>query len=209
MHLASLGPGSWRRRWMHKTGNGSWPISGAETTTGHLQNNKWAWQAGMSLCSDLDQANVEDLICVGWFWCCKMSLGGPAILQAQSSCVRERTRRTWDISQTCNCKTFTNHLNYGPHYSEPASLQERYLSSREEKRKVKAQISASSCNWFCFPFMFQEGKKASEELGTSSEVIRGLWAQLSSEPTRAGKTQKNPYKMLPAGLGLLDKEGKG
>lgn len=189
MHLASLGPGSRRKRWMHKTGNGSWPISGAETMAGHFQNNKWAWQAGMYLCSDLDQASVEDLICVSRFWCCKMSLGGLASLQAQSSCVRERTRRTWDISQTCHCKTFTNHLNYGPHYSEPASVQERYLSSREEERKVKAQIPANSFHWFFFPFGFQEGIKASEELGISSQVIRGPCAQRSSEPTRTGKTQ--------------------
>lgn len=78
MHLVSLGPSSRSKRWMHKMGKGSRPISGAETMAGHFQNNKWAWQAGMSLCSDLDQASVEDLICVGWFWCCKMGLGGPA-----------------------------------------------------------------------------------------------------------------------------------
>lgn len=153
MHLVSLGPSSRSKRWMHKMGKGSRPISGAETMAGHFQNNKWAWQAGMSLCSDLDQASVEDLICVGWFWCCKMGLGGPA---GTEQLCEGKNKKNLGISQTCHCKTFTNHLNYGPHYSEPASVQEGYLSRREEGRKVKAQISANSFHLFFFsPSVFK------------------------------------------------------
>lgn len=155
---------------------------------GHFQNNKLAWQAGMSLCSDPDQASVEDLICVGWFWCCKTSLGGPASLQTQSSCVRERTRRTWDISQTCNCETFTNHLNYGPHYSEPVSLQERYLSSREEKSQSRFQ--SIPLTDFVFPSVFKRRKKylrSWEHLVRSLEIHEPKWAQ--SPPGQAKHKQ--------------------
>lgn len=105
---------------------------------------------------------------VGCFRCCKTGLGGRASLQAQRSWVSGRKRETWDISQICHCKTFTNHLNYGPHYSEPASVQEGYLSSRVEGGKGKAQVSANS-----FPWSFSSAikrKKGFEELGTSSQL---------------------------------------
>lgn len=156
------------------------------------------------LCSDLDQASVEDLICVGWFWCCRMSLGGPASLQAQSSCMRKGTRRTWDISQTWHCKTFKNHLNYGPHYSEPASVQERYLSSREGERKVKVQISANSFHPDISSLVFKMEKKHLrnwEHPARPLELHEPNWAQ--SQPGQQN-TNKS-YKILPAGMGLQDK----
>ena len=95
---------------------------------------------------------------VGCFPCCKMGFGGHDGLQAQRSWVSGRTRETWDISQTCHCKTFTNHLNYGPHYSEPASVQEGYLPSREGERERQSSDFSQFLSLVFF-LSYQEGKR--------------------------------------------------
>lgn len=188
MHLVSLGPSSRSKRWMHKMGKGSRPISGAETMAGHFQNNKWAWQAGMSLCSDLEQASVEDLICVGWFWCCKMGLGGPA-----------------GTEQLCEGKNKKN-----LRYKSNLSLQDIYKSSElwspllracfcprgisiqkgggEESKS--ADFSQFLSLIFFFPFSFQAEKKHLrnwELLVRSLEVHEPSWAQ--SPPGQAKHKQ--------------------
>lgn len=118
-------------------------------------------------------------VCVGCFQGCKTDLGGRASLQAQSSWVNGRTRETWeDISQACHCKTFTNHLNYGPHYSEPAFVQEGYLSSREEAGERQSSDFSQFLSLIFF-LQLSRGKKGFEKLVTSSQLeVRELrWAQ--------------------------------
>lgn len=68
-------------------------------------------------------------------------VGSRAVLQAHCSQEGRRTKETWDISQTCHRKAFTNCLNYGPHYSKLGSVQEGYLSSREDGERQSSDFS--------------------------------------------------------------------
>lgn len=179
MYLASLGPGSRSRRWMHKPGNGSWPISGAETVAGHFQNNKWTWQAGMPLCSNLSQASVEDLIPELWV-AVQPNLRGLLLV------LQDGLRRLCQSPSSVQLGEWKNKRNLT--YKSNLSLPDIYKSSELWSPLLRACLcprgvsiqqgggverQSSDFSQFLsliFFLSYQEGKQGFDELGTSSQL---------------------------------------